>query len=98
MKIPIGAYCDIEWNDTPGKFQLVFISFAEDCGDKDYDAFGTQDTKIFFFCPNGENELKNLMNKKNGEDFVVRDYSIVHGISDNDVLSNNIKPTKVRVK
>lgn len=82
MKIPIGAYCHVEWDDTPGNVHPVFISFAEDCGDEDYDAYGTQDTKIFFFCPDGEDELKNLTKEENGEDFVVRDYLVVYSIAD----------------
>lgn len=76
MKTPIGAYCHIEWGDIPGDVRPVFISFAEDCEEEECDEFGTHDSKIFFFCPGGEDELKGLMSKTSGEDFVVCDYEI----------------------
>lgn len=78
MTTPIGAYCHIEWGDIPGDIRPVFISFAADCEEEGHDSFGTHDTKIFFFCPGGEDELKGLMSKTSGEDFIVHEYEIVY--------------------
>lgn len=75
MKTAIGAYCHIEWKDLPGNIRPVFISFAEDCAEEECDAFGTHDSKIFFFCPGGEEELKGLMGDS-PEDFVVHSYEV----------------------
>lgn len=76
MNTAIGAYCQIEWKDLPGVIRPVFISFAEDCAEEECDAFGTHDSKIFFFCPGGEEELKGLVGDKSYEDFVVHSYEV----------------------
>ena len=72
----IGAYCHITWREMPDDYRPVFISFAEDCEEEGYDSFGTHDSKIFFFCPGGEEELKGLMGEKSLEDFIVHDYEV----------------------
>jgi len=76
MNTAIGAYCHIEWRDIPNNVRPVFISFAQGCEEEGYDEFGTPDTKIFYFCPDGEEELKRLMSKESGEDFIVHDYEV----------------------
>lgn len=76
MKTAIGAYCHITWKEFPDDVRPVFISFADDCGEEECDKFGTHDSKIFFFCPGGEEELKGLVGDKSYEDFKVRDYEV----------------------
>lgn len=76
VNTPIGAYCQIEWRDLPKQIRPVFISFAEDCEEEGYDKFGTHDSKIFYFCHGGEEELKGLMSEASGEDFIVHSYEV----------------------
>jgi hypothetical protein len=82
MTTAIGAYCRVTYKDEPWNVRHVFISFAEDCGEAECDAFGTPDERIFFFCPNGEEELKELMNGKSKEDFHVHGYSVHYRVDD----------------
>jgi len=76
MRTAIGAMCEIEWKDEPGKTRYYYISFGRWVDDETKDTFGVPDTEIFFFCPGGEEELKGLVGDKSYEDFIVHSYEV----------------------
>lgn len=57
----------IKWKDS-GQEENVIISLT-----LGYVENSKKDNEVFFYC-DGEKELKNLMKKDNGEDFVVLKY------------------------
>lgn len=57
----------IRWKDD-GKEENVVIKLSTD-----YVENSVEDSEVFFYC-NGEKELKKLMKKDNGEDFIVLKY------------------------
>lgn len=59
--------CDIEDIYSPIEYENVIIKLNEKVEKR------SKDEKIFFYC-NGEEELQRLMQKNNGEDFVVVDW------------------------
>ena len=75
---PIGATCTVQWEDelNPDNFAINYISFSEWEDDAERDTHGVDDNTIFFYCPNGEEELKALMKRDNGEGFWVEDYEL----------------------
>lgn len=75
MKTAIGAYCQIEWKDKPGEVLNYYVSFGRWVDDETQDQFGVRDEEIFFFCPQGEEELKGLMGDS-PEDFTVLSYEV----------------------
>lgn len=76
MKTAIGATCKIEWKDTPGNILCYYISFGKWVDDETKDVFGVPDEQIFFFCPDGEEELKGLVGDDSPEDFKVLAYEV----------------------
>ncbi len=76
MRTAIGAKCQIEWKDQPGEILNYYISFGRWIDDETQDVFGVSDDEIFFFCPDGEEELKGLVGDKSEEDFKVLTYEV----------------------
>lgn len=78
---PIGAWAIIQWKDTQQEDE-VYISFGtwnENEWNGEYDSLGNYDDDVFFYCENGEEELKSLVGSGN-EDFVVLSYEIDYTI------------------
>jgi hypothetical protein len=61
----IGAFCNIQWNDTKEVGTGYYIKFSEDL---------FEDDNTFYYCK-GVNDLKSLMNK-GVEDFIVLKYEL----------------------
>ena len=78
---PIGAWAIIQWKDTQEEDE-VYISFGrwnENEWNGEYDSLGNCDDEVFFYCEDGEEELKSLVGNSN-EDFVVLSYDIDYTI------------------
>jgi hypothetical protein len=78
---PIGAWAIIQWKDTQAEDE-VYISFGtwnENEWNGEYDSLGNRDDEVFFYCEDGEEELKSLVGNGN-EDFVVLSYDIDYKI------------------
>jgi hypothetical protein len=78
---PIGAWAIIQWYDS-GIEDEVFISFGtwnENELGGEFDSLGNRDDEVFFYCEDGEEELKSLVGN-NGEDFNVLSYNIEYSI------------------
>jgi hypothetical protein len=78
---PIGAWAIIQWKDTQAEDE-VYISFGtwnENEWNGEYDSLGNRDDEVFFYCEDGEEELKSLVGSGN-EDFVVLSYDIDYTI------------------
>ena len=78
---PIGAWAIIQWYDS-GIEDEVFISFGtwnENEWGGEFDSLGNKDDEVFFYCEDGEEELKSLVGN-NGEDFNVLSYNIEYSI------------------
>jgi hypothetical protein len=84
---PIGAWAIIQWKDTQDESE-VYISFGtwnsigtwnENEWNGEYDSLGNRDDEVFFYCEDGEEELKSLVGSGN-EDFVVLSYDINYKI------------------
>jgi hypothetical protein len=78
---PIGAWAIIQWYDS-GIEDEVFISFGtwnENELGGEVDSLGNRDDEVFFYCEDGEEELKSLVGN-NGEDFNVLSYNIEYSI------------------
>jgi len=78
MRTLIGATCEVHYHDDndPDSHSIWFISFGTIEDDETHDSFGTLDENIAFYCPNGEEELKQLMKRDNKEDFWVEEYEL----------------------
>jgi len=74
---PIGATCTVHYHDDndPDSFAIWYISFSEWEDDAERDIHGVDDDHIAFYC-DGEEELKALMKRDNGEDFWVEEYEL----------------------
>jgi hypothetical protein len=57
--VTIGAYALIRWEDT-GQEENVYVSFSEWEDDATTDKWGVDDNEIFFYFPQGEQEMSNL--------------------------------------
>jgi hypothetical protein len=78
---PIGAWAIIQWKDTQAEDE-VYISFGtwnENEWNGEFDSLGNCDDEVFFYCEDGEEELKSLVGNSN-EDFVVLSYDIDYTI------------------
>lgn len=78
---PIGAWAIIQWKDTQAEDE-VYISFGtwnENEWNGEFDSLGNCDDEVFFYCEDGEEELKSLVGSSN-EDFVVLSYDIDYTI------------------
>jgi len=78
---PIGAWAIIQWKDTQAEDE-VYISFGtwnENEWNGEFDSLGNCDDEVFFYCEDGEEELKSLVGTSN-EDFVVLSYDIDYTI------------------
>lgn len=80
----IGAYVNIEFNDG----ELVdgyYISFGTYRDDDEhegeiYDNFGVPDSRIFYYAPEGEAELIELMKPNKWNDFRVLSYELTEEV------------------
>lgn len=72
----IGAKATIQWKDED-TVQMVYISLGTWHDDDETDSFGVRDDEVFFYCE-GIEELEELSDPNNAEDFVILDYSLVH--------------------
>lgn len=80
-KTPIGAYANIEFDDGE-QIDGYYISFGT-YRDDDYspngeifDNFGVADSRIFYYAPEGESELIELMKPNKWNDFKILSYSL----------------------
>ena len=70
---PIGAYALIKYIPEGTEINAYF-SFGEYDEDKEADSFGIADSKIFYYCDDGEQEMKRMQG--NTFDFAVLDYEL----------------------
>lgn len=72
----MGAWAIIKWFDS-GVEDERYFSFGSYDNEisEDFDSFGQRDDRIFFYCEDGEEQLKGLMGN-NGEDFIVVSYQL----------------------
>lgn len=81
LKTPIGAYCNILFDDGD-RVDGYYISFGEMMDDDDaevlelYDCYGVADSRIFYYAPEGEAELKRLMEDNPHNDFKILSYEL----------------------
>lgn len=75
---PIGATCEVKYYDDndADSFSIWYISFGKWEDDATHDSFDVNDELIAYYCEGGEEELKTLMVKKEGEDFWVVSYEL----------------------
>jgi len=92
MKTPIGATCTVHYHDDndSDSHSIWFISFGTIEDDAVCDSFGTPDDDIAFYCPGGEEELKQLMNRNNREDFWVEEYEICYSMDFDSYLGTDL--------
>jgi len=83
-KPPIGAVCNILFDDGD-RVDGYYISFSEppdfdayDNEDVPKDAFGVPDDKIFYYAPDGEAMLIELMKDNPRNDFKILSYKLEH--------------------
>lgn len=77
---PIGAYVNIEFDDGQ-RVDGYYISFGtyqvDDSDDGEiFDNFGVSDSRIFYYAPEGEAELIELMKPNRWNDFRILSYSL----------------------
>ena len=85
MNNPIGAYATIQYRDEANPIENYYFSFGDagfdyenDEGqDWGNDSYGIPDTRIFYYCNRGEEELKSLMLDGNN-DFKVLSYELIY--------------------
>ena len=78
MKKPIGAYADIEWNDSG--LELAYFSFGTWTDDAETDSYGVDDDIIFGYT-DGEKGL-NAMRSGYVEGYNVVNYDLVYDKED----------------
>lgn len=79
---PIGAYCNIEFDDGE-QVDGYYISFGTYRDDDEnegeiLDNFGVADSRIFYYAPEGEAELIELMKPNKWNDFKILFYTLEH--------------------
>jgi hypothetical protein len=78
---PVGAWAIIQWYDS-GIEDERYFSFGEwdnNAWNGEFDSLGNRDDEVFFYCEEGEEQLKTLIGNS-GEDFVVLSYDIVYNV------------------
>lgn len=76
-----GAWVNLEFDDG-ARVDGYYISFGTYRDDDEHedgvivDNFGVPDDKIFYYCPGGEEELKELMEPNKWHDFRVLSYEL----------------------
>jgi len=77
---PIGAYCNIEFNDGDivDGYYISFGTYRDDDFEDGeiFDNFGVADSRIFYYAPEGEAELIELMKPNKWNDFKILSYSL----------------------
>jgi hypothetical protein len=83
-KRPIGAVCSILFDDGD-QVDGYYISFSEPPNFDEYDnegvpvdAFGVPDHRIFYYTPDGESMLIELMKDDPRNDFKILSYELEH--------------------
>lgn len=77
-KQPIGAYCNIEFDDGD-TVDGYYISFSDPPSlddDLSRDQYGVPDNRIFYYAPDGEHELKLLGMDNPNNDFKILSYEL----------------------
>lgn len=72
---PIGAYATITFLDDYQEPSRVYVSFGQYNEKADKDSYGINDSDIFYYCYEGEEGIKSLM-EEGAEDFIVLDYKL----------------------
>lgn len=83
---PIGAYVNIEFDDGEqvDGYYISFGTYREDEEDADEglaDNWGVPDSRIFYYAPEGEAELIELMKPNKWNDFKVLSYELAYEVS-----------------
>jgi hypothetical protein len=78
---PIGAYACIEFKDDNSIVDGYYISFGTYADDTQedaeiFDTYGVPDTRIFYYAPQGEAELIELMSDNCYNDFKILSYEL----------------------
>ena len=79
---PIGAYACILFKDDGGEVEGYYISFGtyrdDDTHEEGeiFDNFGVPDSHIFYYAPQGEAELIELMSDDINNDFKILSYEL----------------------
>lgn len=79
---PIGAYACILFKDDGEEVDGYYISFgtyADDTHEEDveiFDTYGIPDSRIFYYAPQGEAELIELMSDNCYNDFKILSYEL----------------------
>ncbi len=82
MANPIGAYCSILFKDDGQTVDGYYVSFGtyrdDDFNDNSpiFDNFGVSDDRIFYYAPEGEAELFELMQENPYNDFKILSYEL----------------------
>ena len=85
MNNPIGAYATIQYRDESTPIENYYFSFGvagvdyenDDGCDWGNDSHGVPDTHIFYYCNDGESEMKELMGD-GAYDFKVLSYELIY--------------------
>lgn len=83
---PIGAYANIEFDDGD-QVDGYYISFGTYRDDDEHeegeihDNFGVADSRIFYYAPQGEAELIELMKPNKWNDFRVLSYELTYEVA-----------------
>lgn len=82
---PIGAYVNLEFDDGErvDGYYISFGTYREDEEDPDHgipDNWGVPDSRIFYYAPEGEEELKELMQFNKWNDFRILSYELVEDL------------------
>lgn len=77
---PIGAYCSIEFDDGDrvDGYYFSFGTYEADTNSEGeiFDNFGIPDSRIFYYAPEGEAELIELMKPNKWNDFKILSYTL----------------------
>ena len=74
---PIGAYATIKFLDDHHEVSQVYISFGQYDDETEKDSYGINDNHIFYYCDEGEEDFKSLV-QEGAEDFIVLNYELAY--------------------
>ena len=83
---PIGAYACIYFKDDGQEVDGYYISFGTYRDDDEhqegeiFDNFGVADSRIFYYAPEGEAELVELMKDNPHNDFKILSYELEYSL------------------
>jgi hypothetical protein len=87
MQLPIGAEITYKWidDDVENEGYVSFGQEVEDAqGDVIGDTFGVPDERIFYFMPEGKEEMDEYISQQTengGYDFIITSYETVYNYS-----------------